>query len=56
MAMYCYSIMIAESGREWWGHVAGNGEKETYTEFLYKILKGKDHLEYAGVRCRLMIN
>ena len=56
MAMYCYSIMIAENGREWQGHVAGSGEKETYTEFLYKILKGIGHLEYAGVGCRLMIN
>jgi len=53
MAMYCYSIMIAESGREWWGHVAESGEKETHTEFLYKILKGIGHLEYVGVRSRL---
>ena len=36
--MYCYSIMIAESGREWWGQVAGSEEKETHTEFFfYKI-------------------
>jgi hypothetical protein len=41
--------MIAESGREWWGHVAGSGEEETHTEFLYKILKEIGHLEYAGV-------
>jgi len=48
--------MIAESGREWWGHTAGSVEKETHTEFLYKILKGIGHLEYVEVRCRLMIN
>jgi hypothetical protein len=40
MIMHCHSIMIAESGREWWGQVDGSGEKETHTEFLYKILKG----------------
>lgn len=33
-----------------------NGEKETHTDFLYKILKGIGHSEYVDVRSSLMIN